>query len=74
MEALRDEADLWVELDREANRAIPGKVLKAATADVGLNLQDEGIVEVKKSKRKRGRALPLVRASEEVKRPWLGSP
>ena len=46
---------------------IPGKVVKAATANVGPKLQGEGISEGKKRTSKRGRALPFDWDSEEVK-------
>ena len=56
LEALREEADFWEEVEKEETLVIPGKVVKTATTSVGPDLQGDGSVDGKINKSKRGRA------------------
>ena len=57
-QALGVEADFQEDIEKLDNLAAPGQVENAATANVGCNLQGEGILEGKKNRSKCGRALP----------------
>ena len=69
------------EVEKDENSVFPGKVVMAATASVGNDVQGERIVQGKNNGSKRGRALPLrlglgrSKKSEEAVRSWskLGS-